>query len=162
MTREEASKILRIHQECLKAQENGKCKHHLIARCEPCEYYTSDEDFNEAESMAIKYLQKEPCEDAISRNLVLSTVKSGLIRNIDGEKWKRVMDNVKEVQNLPPVQPEPKTGKWNKIIDKSSIWREAWHYECSNCGNYISGYGKYKYCPECGTKMEEGEQGEIE
>lgn len=30
------------------------------------------------------------------------------------------------------------------------------HFECSECGE-ISEYGKEKFCPECGTPMDEGE-----
>ena len=46
----------------------------------------------------------ELCEDAVSRNLVLSEVKSGMIRTIDGENWKRVSENVRDIKALPPVQ----------------------------------------------------------
>lgn len=116
----------------------------------------------------IKIMKMKPCEDVISRQAVLNEIETVCFSKV----WSKFRaDNgsngtrdyiINYIDQLPSVQPEPKTGKWNKIIDKFSIWREAWHYECSNCGNYISGYGKYKYCPECGTKMKEGEQGEIE
>ena len=157
MTPEEASKILRIHQECLKAQENGKCKHHLIARCEPCEYYTSDEDFNEAESMAIKYLQKETCEDAISRAEAMNALDA---LYLDGESAQGFTADANEdcligkykaieiLDELPPVTPEQKIGHW--IPRNSFLVR----YKCSECEFESE---EYNYCTNCGAKMEEGE-----
>lgn len=57
---------------------------------------------------------------------------------------------------LPSAQPERKTGKW---IQKGLKW------ECDQCGCRIvrakpfsGNMWNYYYCPNCGVKMEEGEQ----
>ena len=58
-------------------------------------------------------------------------------------------------KDLPPVNPQPKTGHWEKTTDDYCYW-----YSCSCCGtkapkdewrnDYFS-----PYCPECGAKMSE-------
>lgn len=62
MTKEEAKKILETHQKCQKAIGDRTCKYNLIGRCEPCAHFTSDEEFKEAEDMAIEALFAEPQE----------------------------------------------------------------------------------------------------
>lgn len=47
------------------------------------------------------------------------------------------------------LEQEPKTGHWfnSKVYDN--------FYICSECGE--SGYNTFKYCPNCGAKMESEE-----
>ena len=61
--------------------------------------------YAEAMNRAITALEAQECGDAISRNLALSEVKSGMIRTIDGENWKRVSENVRGIKELPSVAP---------------------------------------------------------
>lgn len=52
--------------------------------------------------------------------------------------------------------PDRKFGEW---IEEPNCW-----YRCSNCGQHypsIRGYMDYKYCPNCGAKMERSEDGEA-
>ena len=66
-------------------------------------------------------------------------------------------DDIAEmIANMPSAQPERKTGKW---IQKGLKW------ECDQCGCRIGrakpfsgNMWNYYYCPNCGVKMEEGEQ----
>ena len=51
-------------------------------------------------------------------------------------------------QNVPSVIPTRKKGKWVYHLRDS----ENDEYECFCCGQ-LSGY-EYKYCPNCGTRME--------
>lgn len=58
--------------------------------------------------------------------------------------------------DAPTIAPERKTGKW---IQKDLKW------ECDQCGCRIrrakpfsGNVWNYYYCPNCGVKMEEGEQ----
>ena len=88
-------------------------------------------------------LEREHCEDAISREAVLD-----LCDNTDPNYEVR---NFKEdVECLPPIQPKVKTGIWleNKKHARDII--------CSCCGmGYNIGVMViYKYCPNCGAKME--------
>ena len=57
------------------------------------------------------------------------------------------------VEKLPPA--EPKTGKW---VDTGS--NEEWYareYRCSECGDTM--LGEANFCPNCGCRMDGGEQG---
>ena len=105
-----------------------------------------------------RLLEQESCEDCISRNMVLSEVKSGMIRTIDGENWKRVNDNVRDIRALPPVTPQPKMGRWIayevRLPDRTIL-----NYRCSVCGRKLIGYNtetlsEAPFC-HCGAKMEE-------
>ena len=101
------------------------------------------------------------CGDAISRQAVLDLMR-GLtrwcVRSEDG-KWKNVgllYDDVMfGIDALPSVTPQQRTGRWIKVVDEvDSHGNETWHHECSICGSDKSGWGTYKHCPDCGTKME--------
>lgn len=101
-----------------------------------------DKEPYEAFRVAIKALQQNPCEDAISRQAVIEiTVETGAL-----ETQHRVM-------NLPSVQPKAKTGKWLHRNDDYNDWSE-----CSECGYGDEGEVKFgeetPYCPYCGAKME--------
>ena len=98
-------------------------------------------DYDKALKMAIKSLEQEPCEDAISRQTVLDMMQ---LKMSDKELYKAVYD-------LPSVTPKPKTGHW--IYDKKSDLSK-----CSICGAYCPhdelGRIETYYCPNCGAKME--------
>ena len=88
----------------------------------------------------------EPCEDAISRQSVWDVMQ---------ELWGTSGELIDRLMTLPPVTPAPKTGRW--------IWRtKYWNWVCSECDeNPTRGTGYtpnnmdgYKYCPNCGAKME--------
>ena len=133
---------------------------------------------------AIKTLEQEPCEDAISRADAVK-VASG---------YCNPANIAEELAKLPPVQPKPKVGctcdqiKWERDMaiaqlnelgyglgekQKTGHWIEIGQYsdgkhkiECSECKSYIVDRGhansfnvknKYKYCPNCGAKMVEVE-----
>lgn len=61
-------------------------------------------------------------------------------------------DITEKINKMPTIEPERKTGKWNRIsLDKYTRHAEAW-YRCDQCGEtYI---GEMNYCGNCGTKME--------
>ena len=155
MTREEAIRIFRKEIECLSHTKCSDCR--LEKVCDPINTTPLDSEYIEAFGMAIKALEQEPCEDAISRNMALSEVKSGMIRTIDGENWKRVNDNVRDILALPSVTPKQRTGRW---IDEGfyAEGHSEHAYRCSECDEHYIGYvGEHKYCPNCGVKMEESE-----
>lgn len=129
---------------------------------------------NEALDMAINALEQEPCKDTISRQAVINVFP----------RWKFVsyeayIRSVAELENLPPVTPQPKIGRW---IMKHRTYNEIKHYTgqdemgeihtisvleryetdepyCSECGKR-AGDTSQDYCCACGVKMEEGEQNE--
>ena len=101
-----------------------------------------DEDV-ESLQVAIKALEQEPCEDAISRQMVLDINEShhGQMPNhINHQIWQ-------EIKDLPPVRPqEQKTGHWEFFCQH---WRK-----CSECGYPHKFAEEWDYCPNCGARME--------
>ena len=107
---------------------------------------------------AIKALDQQPCEDAISRQAV-ETLVDELARAICDERCcvsrgRSTATIMQDILDLPSVNPqEQKTGHWNCGDDMfeyaicSSCKHEtgeAWEYAKRN----------FKYCPNCGAKME--------
>lgn len=121
--------------------------------------------------MAIKALEQEPCEDAVSRQAVLEQINCW----IDSGEYKfsnaaHYLDLAKRMRNISSVVSQPKIGWWvlaqrGKCID----------INCSECGNtrikeYAYGYtideldfneinnliakNRMNYCECCGAKME--------
>lgn len=91
-------------------------------------------------------------EDAISRQAVLDICDK---YNGQGYVWTVIRG---EVEQLPSVTPQPKTGHWiySKAVNTSEI---IWS-ECSECKDGERGCAKrMKYCPNCGTKMVEPQEG---
>lgn len=97
----------------------------------------------EAFDMAIKALEQELCDDAISRQAVMDCFK----------KWQpymatRLFDFEKELSALPSVTPQQRTGRWiTSHIPESVLC------ECSVCG-FACGAYSFNYCPNYGAKME--------
>ena len=64
----------------------------------------------------------------------------------------------KDIDEQPTIQPEPKRGKWIK----TARWGRV--YYCDQCRNYLyfdgvnAGRGSTNYCPNCGCRMDGGEQ----
>ena len=134
----------------------------------------------EAYDMAIEALKQEPCEDAISRQAVLDAMR-GLtrwcVRSEDG-KFNNVgllYDDVMfGIDKLPPVTPQPITLEkaidylheigWMQEHDKEMAQPKVGEWlkngelcKCSNCHSNVlfSAVKHYKYCFNCGTKMEQ-------
>lgn len=62
------------------------------------------------------------------------------------------MDIAKSVI-LKVLEQEPKTGHWIKTIGENGVTSAV---RCSGCGFEDNRYTLFRYCPECGAKMEEG------
>lgn len=112
-----------------------------------CDGWTVTTEAYKSLQFAIKALEQEPCEDAISRQAVIDM--TGL------SEWFDSSDSYNEfviaLSDLPPVTPQPKMGHW---IDKF-----GGVYRCSCCREIISIDTEiefpngitYKYCPNCGS-----------
>lgn len=155
--------------------------------CENCKIYGQtgeDHCFKDAVRAAIEILEQEPsynsiktelepCEDAISRQAVLDAIDvkawefcDYLIRNGRNDEQKPVShfaDNLRECvgEDLPSVTAQQKIGKW--IMSDDGLYRPI----CNNCGAHPwKGYiptveeatEAFKYCPNCGAKMQEVEE----
>lgn len=132
MTREEALKMLR-----------GMKADNLNLN----DLYTRDK--YEALVMAIKALEQETCEDAISRTYIEPIVEELENICINGDEY--ILSLLSNIKNAPPVQPQPKMGHWVRV-DSDKL-------KCSECEvvHFIAQYpdGKIDWCPNCGAKMQE-------
>ena len=103
-----------------------------------------------------KYVEQEPCDDAISRDAVLEKA----VYTETEEGWGGYTVDVDYIKSLPSVTSEPKTGHW---IEKDGFDGDT-YYDCSECGESwttIEGNpwnNGMKYFPNCGAKMEEVEE----
>lgn len=97
--------------------------------------------------MAIKALEQEPCEDAISRQATIEAFQMfrGYEANRTNAEWVDRIETV--VKKLPPVNPQPKTGNW--------IMHEK-HRECSKCTVWLpKDMPRNSFCPNCGACMKD-------
>lgn len=97
-------------------------------------------DWIEAISMGIKALNQEPCADAISRQAVLEIAKSSKSNWIDNSVL------FKRVNELPPVTPAEKVGRW---ISNAEDDLKISEYTCSNCKGLSD--EDSDFCPKCGS-----------
>jgi len=112
---------------------------------------TDEEDIYIKVSDAVQLLRElppanlqEPCEDCISREYILSKAHICCSEFADDDDFCVDADDIKEA---PSVQPKPKTGHWKKLNVG---------YGCSECSlaTNKSGVDFYRFCPNCGAKME--------
>lgn len=119
---------------------------------------------DEAAKMAIKALEQEPCEDAISRSEVKKMAKEMYLEvasmeldvntisdciSYTSSKCREVLE--RKLQALPSVTPKQKTGKWIKIKNRNGSVIALRCSECSKSPKYAI---RSDYCPNCGAKME--------
>lgn len=121
-------------------------------------------EYKNACEMAIKALEQEPCDNAISRQAAIRLAEQG---QVQGFEWQ-----FKELVKLSPVTPVKKTGEWVKKTLVYDVLTEEYIpviyteddrkfgntpvYECNKCKSISK--KNTNYCPNCGAKMwEEGE-----
>lgn len=146
MIREERNNKLKHFITCMKCEVSGKC---CDENC-PIQYDAGNmgEIIENLEEIS-KILEKE-CEDAISRKAVLDMATTIQTDDCSGNEVMKVVD-VDDIKTLPPVIPTRKKGKW---IFSGNYDEEGMLY-CSNCKHEIDvSEGYFKWCPNCGAKME--------
>lgn len=120
----------------------------------------------EAIEMAIKALEQEPCEDAISREELLKAIDTWDRFGVDDTNSLFRLDNlslphyvpyihyddvIKCIKGMPSVNPqEPKAGHW--IDHQEGRWIYA---KCSECGEIHDTASNY--CPSCGCLMDKND-----
>jgi len=157
MNREEAKAIILKEYLCV----DRDCD--IDRSCGKCDLMMpSKEPILEAYKIAIKALEQEPCEDAISRQYLIDiATKDGAYDYVSAQ----------EIANAPSVNPQPKTGHW---IDDNENEIDAQYgrhlYKCSECNEYADMFvggtedwwdiEKPNYCPNCGCRMVEPQESE--
>ena len=102
----------------------------------------------QAKEMAIKALEQEPCDDAISRKEVLKILPAFGFNGIND-----YLDAKNEIEKFPHVTPQPKIGHWNSWFTEIKGNNT---FNCMECGStFIVEQGAHdmNYCPNCGAKM---------
>ncbi len=125
---------------------------------------------SEALDLAIKALEQESCEDAISRKAAIDTIESWLSCDDYNYAERHIMRAMQSVlYDLPSVKlQDPNTGHWEWVQYGSNPNIGNWH--CSECRMTIPHMPEetdntpiYKWCPMCGVKMielqERGDKG---
>ena len=70
---------------------------------------------------------------------------------LSNDAWDELTNAIKQVPSA-----EPKKGRWVKK-EKETFVGQWWWYECSECAWEAPAptcNWEYKYCPDCGAKME--------
>lgn len=107
--------------------------------------------------------KQQSCEDCISRQA--AKLKVARVTWNDGDSCYDFHDKCVDcLDDLPSVTPKEKIGHW---VLSDVEGNRVWHCNCSECGkdpqDYIGGSENWwliknklpKYCPNCGTKMQE-------
>lgn len=110
----------------------------------------------EALKMAIKALEQEHCDNAISKASVFEIMGNLMSIPYDFDRWiteKDVSESMDEIRDLPSVAPIRKKGKWVKVTNGRG------GHECNICHAYAPSYQNgdehlSEFCPNCGAKME--------
>ena len=102
--------------------------------------------------LAIKALEQQPSEDAVSRELVRKEFYNWVMYK------KTPNDFLYVLGGLPSVTPQQRTGHWRWEL-ASNGWA---NHICSKCGfkenTDIHVKLNWRYCPNCGAKMVESEE----
>lgn len=106
--------------------------------------------FLDGYEMGLKALEQQPYEDCISRT---ETLKHSHIEYDDDGEGHRVV-YCEDIEQMPPVQPQRKKGKW--ISMEVSSGRDSW--KCSLCGRRARGKKENLPFCHCGADMKEVEE----
>ena len=159
MTNEEAIGMLKAKLECITRDVSGRdddCNRMLCGECRLNYEKGTMGEQKEYLRMAIKALEKEPCEDAISRQAVLDMKYTVEVEDMWHMTQKIEVVSVSNIKELPLVTQQPKTGRWILYRDHKNMMD---YPQCDNCGVIIKlplPIDNLNYCPNCGQpKMQE-------
>ena len=105
----------------------------------------------------LKERREQTSDDCISRQEVLYGLASIAKAKAKSDAQKSLMGRVMFfTEQLPPVNPQPKTGHWI-IIDDCELFMA----KCSECGEIVDSrmISKYPYC-HCGARMVDPQESE--
>ena len=73
--------------------------------------------------------------------------------NFGCQARKLLLEAAEALEKAEPV----KHGKWETVIDNDEFWGEIDYYKCSRCGKMELRDKQTPYCPNCGAKMDGGD-----
>lgn len=130
--------------------------------------------FNQGYEMGLKESRSEipnTCGDAISRQSAIflaSDLKQDLpdderIADMVMAHNEGILEYQTQLSLLPPVSPQQRTGRWSRktkvedVYDIAGVKTWGIKCQCDRCDfstTVIEDFGYYKWCPNCGAKME--------
>ena len=131
-----------------------------FANCLKNNYTIDFNDMADFCDMAIRAPEQQPCEDCAR---VLNMVMEYTYGMLTAEKV-GLQHFIKSIlDDLPPVTPTHKVGKWIEVWEgrrdeytgEYDEWRE---YKCSVCGFQEFDADRFKYCPNCSAEMRGSEK----
>lgn len=155
MTNEEAKKMLEAKLKCLIAETSGTNHDCNMRLCDGCSLNYEQGNMGEqkqALDMAIKALEQQPCEDAISREALMQKLNAwdSRVHGIPNYAWKVI----RELPSVTPERPNPDVvEKMKKAIDEmTEIHSDGEFYIKNVDAKWI--INKYLY----GAEMSGGEE----
>ena len=126
-------------------------------------YDLSDDEWQTVEQ-AINVLSNSD-GDCISRQAVIDAIDKwvkdmGVLIALPADEVTPLFDSI---HKLPPVTPQPKVGEWlEKEVISDKVIEEWQSARCSACDKYHTTpymyyFDNYKFCPNCGARLEEVE-----
>lgn len=124
--------------------------------------------------MAIKALEQQTCEDAVSRQAAIDAAINGADDWDGGYSPTREEYIKKAIKALPPINPQPNTGHWEKMVEVYDLQQNRmlvpYGYDDAKFGNtpvYVCDCGcksnkNSRFCPDCGAKMIESQESEVQ
>ena len=147
-------------------------KEEIMKREEAINYLYSSGMSDEQVNAVVKALEQEDCEDAISRQAVIDSLRKRFSDGFDSDKWWNSTIVLWAINEVAPIQPVRPKGEWLTVeladaprciykevevkVDKDGYVNDE--VKCSVCGEWLAGSGEYRtkgnFCPNCGCRME--------
>ena len=77
---------------------------------------------------------------------------SGKLRGVTYEDGKIIDVHIRDTDDVVKVFVPVRHGRWDRVIPSKSAAKWSSKVSCSVCHN--AGYNHFKYCPNCGAKMD--------
>lgn len=91
-------------------------------------------------------------DDLISRTAAIEALSTPCDKRYRHGVWETCLDNIETaIRNIPAVDAAP-------VIHARWVHHEGGfndHFECTACGEAIVLTGKWRFCPNCGARMDE-------
>ena len=139
MTREEAIGQLKFMLEQMPKEPPSECDYIE-------EWLDTDRKIRSAFKTAIKIIEQEPCEDAVSRQAVVQWLE-----NATDDSIEHAIDS--NLEFIPSVTPTRKKGKW----ERGYSFPDGEYVKCTVCGEIIKCIYPMHFCPNCGAEMKSEE-----
>ena len=100
-----------------------------------------------------KYIKKEETAEYVDSYIQELNTGYGDVNSHTNRILRMISDGIR---NMPTYSfPNIEKGEWILVVDsyyEDGTIKEN-HWECSKCGSGKSGWGEYKFCPNCGADM---------